>query len=92
MKMDGAPRASVDIRDIRGAVSNPSPAMPEAHRIMVERVIKESSLERLFDLISDYVQARAGMHNARPTISQRRYRELGPAIAGVLGVAIKRGL
>jgi hypothetical protein len=32
------------------------------------------------------------MHNQRPTISQRRYRELGPAIAGVLGVAIKRGL
>jgi hypothetical protein len=66
--------------------------MPEAHRVMIERIIKESSLERLFDLISDYVQARAGMHNARPTICQRRYRELGPEIAGVLAIAIKRGL
>ena len=36
--MNGASRASIDIR---GAVSNPSPAMPEAHRIMIERVIKE---------------------------------------------------
>ena len=89
MKMDGASRASIDIR---GAVSNPSPAMPEAHRIMIERVIKESSLERLFDLASDYAQARAGMHNQRPTISQRRYRELGPAIERVLTIAIKRGL
>lgn len=87
--MDGASRASIDIR---GAVSNPSPAMPEAHRIMIERVIKESSLERLFDLASDYAQARAGMHNQRPTISQRRYRELGPAIERVLTIAIKRGL
>ena len=87
--MDGAPRASIDIR---GAVSNPSPATPEAHRIMIERVIKESSIERLLDLISDYVQARAGMHNARPTLSQRRYRELGPAIARVLMIAVNRGL
>jgi hypothetical protein len=87
--MDGAPRARMEIR---GAVSEPSPAMPEAHRIMVERIIKESSLEHLFDLISDYVQARAGMHNARPTICQRRYRELGPAIANLLAIAIKRGL
>ena len=89
MKMGGAPRASIDSR---GAVSNPSAAMTEAHGIMVERIIKESSLERLFDLVSDYAQARAGMHNQRPTISQRRYRELGPAIAGVLEIAIKRGL
>ena len=89
MKMDGAPRASIDIR---GAVSNPSHAELEAHRIMIGRVIKESSLERLLDLVSDYAQARAGMHNQRPTISQRRYRELGPAIERVLAIAIKRGL
>jgi hypothetical protein len=89
MKMPGAPRGSTDIR---GAVRNPSPAAPEAHRIMIERVIKESSLERLFDLISDYAQVRAGMHNRRPTISQRRYRELGPAIERVLTIAVKRGL
>jgi hypothetical protein len=87
--MDGAPRASVDIR---GALHDPSPAMPETHRIMIERIIKESSVERLFDLISEYVQARAGMHNARPTISQRRYRELGPAIGQALAIAIKRSL
>jgi hypothetical protein len=89
VKMGGASRASIDIR---GAVSNPSPAMPEAHRIMIGRVIKESSLERLFDLVSDYVQACAGMHNQPPTISQRRYRELGPAIERVLTIAIKQGL
>ena len=88
--MDGASRASIDIR---GAVSNPSPAMPgEAHRIMIERVVGELARERLFDLVSDYAQARAGMHNQRPTISQRRYRELGPAIERVLTIAIKRGL
>jgi hypothetical protein len=89
MRMGGAPRASMDIR---GAVSDPSPALTEAHRVMIERIIKESSLEKLFDLISDYVQARAGMHNVRPTICQRRYRELGPAIANLLAIAIKRSL
>lgn len=89
MRTDGAPRASMDIR---GAVSDPPSAAPEAHRIMIERIIKESSLEHLFDLISDYVQARAGMHNARPTICQRRYRELGPAIGNLLAIAIRRSL
>lgn len=78
--------------DARQCESNPAPTVGEAHRIMIERVIRESPLERLFDLISNYVQARAGMHNARPTICQRRYRDLGPAIAGLLAIAIKRGL
>ena len=87
--MEGASRATIDIR---GAVRNRSSGVAEAHRIMIERVIKESSLERLFDLVLDYAQARAGMHNQRPTISQRRYHELRPAIERVLTIAIKRGL
>ena len=89
MKMDETRQASMATR---GAVKALAPATLEAHRTMIEQIIKESSLERLIDILSDYVQARAGMHNQRPTISQRRYRELGPAIGQTLTIAIKRGL
>ena len=75
MKMDGGSRASIDIR---GAVSNPSPAMPEAHRIMIERVIKESSLERLFDLsCPDYAQARRHAQSAADDFSAPLSRSSG---------------
>jgi hypothetical protein len=64
----------------------------EAHRAMVCRIVEESSIEALLDLVSDYAMAKAGMQNKRLTISQRRYRELGPALAEAISIAAKRGI
>lgn len=69
-----------------------SATVRQAHRLMIERIIREGSLEALLDIVSDLALERAGRLERRPTVSQRRYRELGPALALVLAVASKWGL
>lgn len=69
-----------------------SATVREAHRLMVERIIHEGSLEALLDLVSDFALSRSGRLQCRPTVSQRRYRELGPPLAAVLAIASKWGL
>jgi hypothetical protein len=59
-----------------------------AHRVMVGRIIAESSFEAILDLVVEEAAARAGLHNQRPTIKQNRYRQLGPALQLALHSAV----
>lgn len=62
----------------------------EAHKIMMRRMIEETSIEAVLDLISDYAMLKAGNCVKRPTVSQMRYRELGAALAYVIAIAVKK--
>lgn len=59
----------------------------EAHRSMVARIIDEGSFEATLDLICAEAAQRAGLNSAKPTIKQRRYRELGPTLSAALDAA-----
>jgi hypothetical protein len=61
----------------------------EAHRVMVSRIIKESSIEAILDLVSDHAIDFAGFGNERPTIKQARFRRLGPSLAQAIEAAVK---
>lgn len=62
----------------------------EAHKLMMRRMIEETSIEAVLDLISDYAMVKAGLCTKRPTVSQKRYRELGAALAYVIAIAVKK--
>lgn len=62
----------------------------DAHRIMVQRIIDQSSVEAVLDLVSDCCLARAGNMATRPTISQMRYRDLGAPLGAAIAAAAKR--
>jgi hypothetical protein len=63
-------------------------ARQDAHRIMVARIIKESSFEQILDLISEVAIAASGLGAKGPTIKQRRYARLGPHLGRALDAAI----